>query len=456
MATYDVLILGGGPGGYVAAIKAAQNGLKTALIEKEVVGGICLNHGCIPTKALLKSAKVYKQFKHASDYGITLKGEVDYDWTSMLKRKDKVVKQLTGGVAGLLKKNGVDVFNGFGEVVSSTKVKVNDQTLETKNLILATGASPVIPPIPGLKEAYVKGVVVTSRELLQIKEAPTSLVIIGGGVIGVEFATIFNALGSKITIIEMQPGILPPMDDAIRTQYTKLLKKEGIEILTSAEVKKVDDGTVYYELDGKQHQITGDTVLVAVGMRANSKGLETLNLKMNRAAVDTNDKLETSVPHVYAIGDLNGKYMLAHVASHEGVIAIENILGHDKSMNYDRVPNAVYGSPEIAMIGKTERELKEQNIPYKASTFPLIGNGKSLADGQSEGFIKLLVSEKYKEILGAHILAYNASDLIAELGVTMELEGTAYEIANTIHPHPTLSEIVMEAAEGAIGKPIHI
>ncbi len=456
MATYDVLVLGGGPGGYVAAIKAAQNGLKTALVEKEVVGGICLNHGCIPTKALLKSAKVYKQFKHAKDYGITLDGNVDFDWTSMLKRKDKVVKQLTGGVAGLLKKNGVDVIYGYGEVLSPTKVKVNDQTLETKNLILATGASPVVPPIPGLKEAYEKGTAVTSRELLQIEKAPKTLVIIGGGVIGVEFATIFNALGSKVTIIEMQPAILPPMDDAIKTQYTKLLKRSGIDILTSAEVKKVDGGKVTYNLDGKSHQVTGETVLVAVGMRANSKGLEKLNLKMNRANVDTNDKTETSVPHVYAIGDLNGKYMLAHVASHEGIVAVENILGHKKTMNYDIIPNAVYGSPEIAMIGKTERELKEQNIPYKASTFPLVGNGKSLADGESDGFIKLLVSEKYKEVLGAHILAYNAADLIAELGVTMTLEGTAYEIADTIHPHPTLSEIVMEAAEGAIGKPIHI
>ncbi len=456
MATYDVLVLGGGPGGYVAAIKAAQNGLKTALVEKEVVGGICLNHGCIPTKALLKSAKVYKQFKHAKDYGITLDGNVDFDWTSMLKRKDKVVKQLTGGVAGLLKKNGVDVIYGYGEVLSSTKVKVNDQTLETKNLILATGASPVVPPIPGLKVAYEKGTAVTSRELLQIEKAPKTLVIIGGGVIGVEFATIFNALGSKVTIIEMQPAILPPMDDAIKTQYTKLLKRSGIDILTSAEVKKVDGGKVTYNLDGKSHQVTGETVLVAVGMRANSKGLEKLNLKMNRANVDTNDKTETNVPHVYAIGDLNGKYMLAHVASHEGIVAVENILGHKKTMNYDIIPNAVYGSPEIAMIGKTERELKEQNIPYKASTFPLVGNGKSLADGESDGFIKLLVSEKYKEVLGAHILAYNAADLIAELGVTMTLEGTAYEIADTIHPHPTLSEIVMEAAEGAIDKPIHI
>lgn len=456
MATYDVLILGGGPGGYVAAIKAAQQGLKTALIEKEVVGGICLNHGCIPTKALLKSAKLYQQFQHAADYGITLTGQIDFNWTDMLKRKDGVVKRLTTGVAGLLKKNGVDVFNGFGEVLSATKVKVGDQTLEAKNLILATGASPFIPPISGLKEALDKGIAVTSRELLQIEKAPKSLVIIGGGVIGVEFATVFNSLGSKVTIIEMMDDILPPMDDAIRTQYTKILKKDGIEIFTSAEVKSVSGYKVTYQLEGKSHEISGDTILVAVGMRANSQGLEKLNLKMDRSAVATNEKLETNVAHVYAIGDLNGKYMLAHVASHEGIVAVENILGHNKTINYEHVPNAVYGSPEIAMIGKTERELKAEKVAYKASTFPIIGNGKSLADGQTDGFIKLLVGEKYKEILGAHILAYNASDLIAELGVTMTLEGTAYELADTIHPHPTLSEIIMEVAEGAIGKPIHI
>ncbi len=456
MATYDVLVLGGGPGGYVAAIKAAQQGLKTALIEKEVVGGICLNHGCIPTKALLKSAKVYKQFKHAADYGITLDGDVNFDWPSMMKRKDKVVKQLTGGVAGLLKKNGVDVFHGYGEVLSSSKVKVNDKTLETKNLILATGASPFIPPIEGLKEALDKGIAVTSRELLQIKEAPKSLVIIGGGVIGVEFATIFNALGSNVTIIEMMDGILPPMDDDIRKHYTKLLKRDGMDILTNAEVTSVDGHKVTFKHEGENHTISADTVLVSVGMRANSKGLEKLNLKMDRSAVHTNDTCETNIPHVYAIGDLNGKYMLAHVASHEGIVAVEHILGHEKTMNYDRVPNAVYGSPEIATIGKTERELKENKVSYKASTFPLVGNGKSIADGQTDGFIKLLVSDKYKEILGVHILAYNASDLIAELGVTMTLEGTAHELADTIHPHPTLSEIIMEAAEGAIGKPIHI
>ncbi|PKK99604.1 MAG: dihydrolipoyl dehydrogenase [Tenericutes bacterium HGW-Tenericutes-2] len=457
MKTYDIIVLGGGPGGYVAAIKASQLGAKVALIEKEVVGGICLNHGCIPTKTLLKNAKVYKTILHAQDYGVVLGGDITFDWSLMLKRKDSVVKRLTLGVGGLLKKNGVEVFSGLGKVLSPTKVEVNGETLQTKNLILATGASPIVPPIPGLKEAYEKGIAVTSRELLQIKDAPKSLVIIGGGVIGVEFATIFSSLGTKVTIIEKLDGVLPMMDDDIRVAYTKILKRDGIEIFANAEVKAVKDHEVTYTFEGKDTTIKADTVLVSVGMRPNSNGLEALNLKMDRAAVITNEHLETSVPGVYAIGDLNGKYMLAHVASAEGIVAAEYIMGNKKAhLDYSKVPNAVYGHPEIATIGLTEREVKEKGIKYKVSTFPLQAIGKALADNEKDGMIKLIVSEQYKEILGAHIMSYDASNLIAEIGVTLELEGTAYEIAHTIHPHPTLSELVMEAAHGAVDKPIHM
>lgn len=456
MKTYDIIVLGGGPGGYVAAIKGAQLGLKVALIEKEVVGGICLNHGCIPTKTLLKNAKVYKTIMHALEYGITIDGTISYDWSAMLKRKDLVVKKLTVGVAGLLKKNGVEVFNGFGKVLSPRKVEVNGETLETKNLILATGASPIIPPIPGLKEAYEKGIAVTSRELLQIKKVPQHLVIIGGGVIGCEFATIFSSIGSKVTMIEKLDGILPMMDDDVRSAYAKILKREGIEIVANAEVKAVKDNEVTYLYEGKEIKVIADTVLVSVGMRPNTQGLEVLNLKMDRSAIDTNRQLQTSVPNVYAIGDVNGKYMLAHVASAEGLLAAEHIAGKKVDMKYEHVPNAVYGSPEIATIGLTEKEAKAQGLAYKVSTFPLLASGKALADNEKDGFIKLIVSEKYKEIIGAHILSYNASDLIAEFGVTLTLEGTAHEIAHTIHPHPTLSEIIMEAAHGAVDKPIHM
>ncbi len=456
MKSYDVIVLGGGPGGYVSAIKAAQLGAKVALIEKEVVGGICLNHGCIPTKTLLKNAKVYKTVQHALDYGVVVDGNITFDWSLMLKRKNIVVKKLTMGVAGLLKKNGVETFIGLGKVLSAKQVEVNGEILETKNLIIATGASPIMPPIPGLKEAYENKIAVTSRELLQIENAPKSLVIIGGGVIGIEFATIFSSLGSKVTIIEKLDGILPMMDDDVRSAYAKILKRDGIEIYADSEVKKVSGNEVTYVTEGKETKVSADTILVSVGMRPNTNGLEVLKLKMDKNAVETNELMQTSVSNVYAIGDVNGKYMLAHVASAEGLVAAEHIMGKKASMRYDRVPNAVYGSPEIATIGFTEKEVKAKGLAYKVSTFPLMASGKAMADNEKDGFIKLIVSEKYKEILGAHILSYNASDLIAELGVTMELEGTAYEIAHTIHPHPTLSEIILEAAHGAVDKPIHI
>jgi len=456
MKSYDIIVLGGGPGGYVSAIKAAQLDLKVALLEKEVVGGICLNHGCIPTKTLLKNAKVYKTVKHALDYGVVVDGNIAFDWNLMLKRKKIVVKKLTMGVAGLLKKNGVEIISGIGKVLSAGQVEVNGEILETKHLVLATGASPIIPPILGLKEAFEQKIAVTSRELLQIENVPKTLAIIGGGVIGVEFATIFSSLGSKVTIIEKLDGILPMMDDDVRTAYTKILRKDGIEIFTDAELKAVNGNEVTYILDGKESKVVADTILVSVGMRPNSEGLEALNLKMNESAIETNEYMQTSTPNVYAIGDVNGKYMLAHVASAEGLVATQHIAGMPASMRYDRIPNAVYGSPEIATIGLTEKEVIEKKLAYKVSTFPLMASGKAMADNEKDGFIKLIVSEKYKEILGAHIFSYNASDLIAELGVTMELEGTAYEIAHTIHPHPTLSEIVMEAAHGAIGKPINM
>lgn len=454
MSQYDITILGAGPGGYVAAIKAAQLGAKVALIEKDVVGGICLNHGCIPTKTLLKNVKVYKTIKEAATFGVNVIGEVSVDWTKMVARKNKVVKQLTGGVGFLLKKNKVDVFQGVGEVMSSHEIKVNDQIIQTKKLIIATGSSAIVPPIPGVKESYEAGFVLTSKELLNIDKIPEKLVIVGGGVIGVEFATIFSSVGSKVTIVEKMPTILPMIDEEVRSAYAKNLIKSGIEIITGAEVNQISNKEVHYVLDGKNNVLSTDVVLMSVGTRANSKGLEKLNLTMDRSNIQTDEFLRTNVPDVYAIGDVNGKYMLAHVASHEGIIAVEHALGlSPKPMNYNLIPQAIYGSPEIASVGLTEKEAKEKGIDYRISSFPLQASGKALADNEKEGFVKLIFNKKYNELIGAHIYAYQATELITELTLGLKLEVTAEEIANTIHPHPTLSEIILEAS---LDKPIHI
>lgn len=459
MKKYDVAILGAGPGGYVAAIKAAQNGLKTAIIEKEAIGGVCLNWGCIPTKALLKSAKVYTQFMHAKDYGINVKNKDDItpDWQAIIKRKNRIVKKLTGGVKMLLKKNNVDLYNGEGEVLSKTEIKIGDEKIETKNIILSTGASPILPPIDGLKNAYDNNFLMTSKELLDIDEIPQELVVIGGGVIGLEFATIFNAFGTKITIIEREDRILLNVDDDIRENMLKLIKKDKINVLTKSTITKIGKNEVTYKnSDGDEKSIKADKILLSVGMKANTKGYEKLKLKTEKNFVKINAQMQTSIDNVYAIGDMNGKMMLAHVASHQGIIVINNILGKKESINYKQMPSAIYSFPEIAQVGYTETEIKAENIEYKTATFPLQANGKALSSGETNGFIKIIASKKYNEILGVHILADNASDIISEAVVTMKLEGTADEIAKSVHPHPTISEIFHEAAWGIVDKPIHI
>ncbi len=451
---YDVIIIGGGPGGYVAGIKAGQLGMKVALIEKEAVGGVCLNWGCIPTKAMLKTAKVYQQFLNAEKYGLQINSTtIKVDLKSIKTRKDKIVKRLTTGVKGLLKKAGVEVINGFAEVVDKNTVKVGEKIYSTKSLVLATGSSPFVPPIEGLKEVMENGNGLTAKEILALEELPKELVIIGGGVIGVEFATLYSNLGTSVTIIEMQETLLTQIDDEVRVAYMKLLQNKNLTIKTSSEVTKVTKDSVILRDNTK---IPFDKVLVSIGVRPNLKGIENLNLKTDRTGVITNERLETNVKGVFAVGDMNGKFMLAHVASAEGIVAIENIHGENKYIDYTKIPVGIYGFPEIAYVGKTEQELKQANIEYKRSVFPLAANGKALAEGESDGFIKILADTEYGELLGVHILGMNATDMISEAVTSMELEGTVYEIAKAIHPHPTLSEIVMEAAHGVIDKPIHI
>ena len=457
MATFDVIIVGGGPGGYVAAIKGGQLGLKVAIVEKDNVGGVCLNWGCIPTKTLLKSAKVYETFKHAKDYGIDVQdGSFAVNFPEMIKRKDGVVRRLTGGVAGLLKKNGVTLLKGYGEVTSSTTVKVGEEEHSAKNIILATGATPILPPLPGVKEGYERGFVLTSKEILDLKEQPKELVIVGGGVIGQEFATVFNAIGTKVTIIERMDKILVPVDDEIRTLFHKKMEKDGVTILTSASVTAITETGVTYEKEGQTVTVSADKVLMAVGMRPNVNSFASLNLAMEKSGVQVNEFMQTSTPNVYAIGDVIGKYMLAHVASHAGLVAIQHIAGDSHmKMDFKVIPSGIYTFPEIAMVGLTEQEAKAQGLNYKVSTFPLIANGKAMGENEKEGLIKVIASQPYNEIIGVHIYSVTATEMITEASLAINLEATAEELAHTIHPHPTLSEMMMEAGFGILDKPIH-
>jgi dihydrolipoamide dehydrogenase len=457
MQSFDIVIVGGGPGGYVAAIKAGQLGYKVALIERENVGGVCLNWGCIPTKTLLKSAKVFEQLKHAKDYGIDVKPDsFSANFPDMIKRKDSVVRRLTGGVAALLKKNGATLIKGFGEVVDATHVKVGEELIETKFIILATGASVIMPPIPGLQEGFDAGFVLTSKEILDLKALPTSLVIVGGGVIGLEFATIFSSLGTKVTVIEKQPTILSSVDEEIRGLFFKKITKDGVQIFTNATVTSIGQGVVTYEVDGKATELNVDKVLMAVGMKPNTKSFASLNLAMEKAGVQVNERMQTTLSNVYAIGDVTGKFMLAHVASHAGLVAIDHIHGGDAKMDYRAIPNGIYTFPEIAMVGLTEQDAKAQGIDYKVSTFPVMANGKAMGENEKDGLVKIIVSKPYNEIIGVHIMASAATEMITEATLAINLEATAEELVHTIHPHPTLAEMIMEAAHGIIDKPIHI
>lgn len=457
MKQYDILVIGAGPGGYVAAIKAAQMGAKTAVVEAGELGGVCLNVGCIPTKTLLKSAKVYEYVMNANKYGVDIKDKdgVSINLDAMVKRKNQAVKRLTGGVKLLLEKNGVDIYKGFGEVVDKNTVKVNDEILNTKNLIIATGSSPMIPDIEGIKESFEQGYAVTSTEVLDPKELPEHLIVLGAGTISIEFATLYNALGSKVTILQRSPRILSGIDKDLSEAMAKVLTKKGVKIIYGVKHKKFEGNKVTVEVNGEEKTFEGDKILVSLGRTPNLKGLENLNLETDRKGIITDERMRTNIEGVYAIGDINGKHLLAHVASAEGIIAVENIMGVDSKMSYDRIPSCIYSFPEIATVGLTEDEAREKGYDIIVGTFPLSANGKALAEGDRDGFVKIVANKEYGEILGVHMMASTATDMIAEGVMTMELEGTLEDLARGIHPHPTLSEIVMEAAHLALGNPIH-
>ena len=452
---YDIAVIGGGPGGYVAAIKGAQLGKKVVIAEKEHFGGTCLNVGCIPTKALLRSAEALKEVKESAAFGVIDLdvSEAKLDMVKVQERKKKVVGQLVGGVQGLLGKNGVTIKNGEAVLKDAHTLEVGGETVTAENVIIATGSVSKGLPI----EISDKMNVMTSTEALDLDKAPESIAIIGGGVIGIEFAYLLSSIGTKVTVVEFLDRILPMVDEEITQQVTAHLQEQGVTIHTSAKVTEITDDGVKFEKDGAEDEVKVETVLMSVGRAPRLDGIDTeaLGIKTERGAIVTDSKLQTSVPGVNAIGDVNGRIMLAHTASAEGLVAVNNICGKKAEMDYDKIPSAIYIQPEIASIGLTEAQAKEKYGKVNVGRFPMLANGKAKIQGEERGLVKVIAEPKYGEIVGVHLYCVHATDMIAEAAAAMKLESTAEELAATVHPHPTVSEVVMEAMEAVGGKAIH-
>lgn len=465
---YDVLVIGSGPGGYVAAIRAAQLGFKTAIVEKESLGGICLNWGCIPTKALLKSAQVMEYIKHAQNYGIEASGSPNFD--AVIKRSRGVADKMSKGVQFLLKKNKIDVIMGFGKVKAKGQVEVSKadgskETVEAKHIVIATGGRS--RELPALKQDGKK--VIGYREAMVLPQLPKSMIVVGSGAIGVEFAYFYNAMGSKVTIVEFMPKVVPVEDDDISKELEKQYKKQGIEIMTNANVESVDTSGngVKAKVKTASGEVTleADVLLSAVGVAANIEGigLEENGIKTEKGKIVVDKFYKTNVPGIYAIGDCVPGQALAHVASKEGIICIESIAYAEKKYNhqpealdYNNVPGCTYCTPEIASVGYTEKAAKEAGYEIKVGKFPLSASGKASAAGAPEGFVKVIFDAKYGEWLGTHMIGYNVTEIIAETVLGRKLETTYHEVLNAIHPHPTISESVKDAIEVAYGEAIHL
>jgi dihydrolipoamide dehydrogenase len=461
---YDIIVIGSGPGGYVTAIRASQLGLKTAIVERESLGGICLNWGCIPTKALLKSANVFEYLTHASDYGITVK-DAKIDFNAIIDRSRGVASGMSNGIQFLLKKNKIDVIKGSGVIKAGKKVavtgedgKVTEYTAD-KGLIIATGARS--RQLPNLPQDGTK--IIGYREAMTMKSQPKKLVVVGSGAIGVEFAYFYNAIGTEVTIVEYLPNIVPVEDEEVSKQMEKSLKKAGISILTNANVESVDTkgkGCVVTVKTAKgEEKIECDVVLSAVGVVSNIEniGLEEVGIVVDKGRVLVNDFYQTNIPGYYAIGDIVPGPALAHVASAEGIICVEKIAGHHPApLDYGNIPGCTYASPEIASVGMTEKQAKEAGLDIKIGKFPFSASGKASAAGAKDGFVKLIFDAKYGEVLGAHMIGANVTEMIAEIVSIRKLETTGHDIIKTVHPHPTMSEAIMEAAAAAYGEVIHL
>lgn len=460
---YDLIVIGTGPGGYVAAIRAAQLGMKVAVIEREELGGICLNWGCIPTKALLKSANVFEYLSHATDYGIKVQG-AEADFGAMVKRSRGVADGMSKGIQFLLKKNKVDVIFGNAQITRDKKVDVKaadgkSTSYTAKNIIIATGARS--RELPNLKQDGKR--IIGYREAMTLPNQPKSMVVVGSGAIGVEFAYFYNTIGTKVTIVEFMPNIVPVEDEEVSKQLERSFKKAGIEIMTNASVESVDSSGTTLKVKVKtakgEQVLECDTVLSAAGVVPNIEniGLETLGIKTDKGKILVDAYYQTNVPGIYAIGDVVPGPALAHVASAEGIICVEKIAGHHpEPLNYGNIPGCTYCSPEIASVGMTEKAAKEAGYEIKVGKFPFSASGKASAAGAKDGFVKVIFDAKYGEWLGCHMIGANVTEMIAEAVAARKLETTGHEIIKTVHPHPTMSEAVMEAAAAAYGEVIHL
>jgi len=461
--SYDLIVVGSGPGGYVAAIRASQLGLKTAVIEKESLGGICLNWGCIPTKALLKSANVFDYINHAADYGINVK-ETSADFNAVVSRSREVANGMSNGVQFLMKKNKIDVIMGTGKIKSGKKVDVTDSKGKTtehsaNNIIIATGArSRQLPNLPqdGKK-------IIGYREALVLPKLPKSMLVVGSGAIGVEFAYFYNAMGVEVTVVEYLPNIVPVEDKDVSKQLERSFKKQGIKIMTGSAVESVDTKgktcKAVVKTKKGEETLEAEIVLSAVGIEANLEGigLEDVGIVTDKGKILVNDFYQTNMPGYYAIGDVTPGPALAHVASAEGIICVEKIAGHDpETLDYGNIPGCTYCSPEVASVGMTEEAAKEAGHEIKVGKFPFSASGKASAAGHKDGFIKLIFDGKYGELLGGHMIGANVTEMFAEIVAVLKLETTGMELIKTVHPHPTMSEAVMEAAAAAYGEVIHM
>jgi dihydrolipoamide dehydrogenase len=462
--TYDLIVLGSGPGGYVAAIRAAQLGMKTAIVERESLGGICLNWGCIPTKALLKSAQVFEYLQHAGDFGINISGKSNADFTKVVERSRGVAGDMSKGIEFLMKKNKIDVIMGSGKLTAANKLEVTDDkdkktTYEAKNIIVATGArSRELPNLPQDGEK-----IIGYREAMTLPKQPKKMVVVGSGAIGSEFAYFYQAMGTEVTLIEYMDNIVPVEDVDVSKQLGRSFKKMGMNVMTSAEVTKVDtkgkECTVTVKTKKGEETIKADVVLSAVGVVANIEniGLEDIGVATDKGKIVVDKHYQTNVSGVWAIGDCVPGQALAHVASAEGITAVEKMAGQDpEPIDYNNIPGCTYCSPEVASVGYTEKAAKEAGYDIKVGKFPFSASGKAKAAGHADGFVKLIFDAKYGELLGGHMIGYNVTEMIAEIVAVRKLETTGHELIKTVHPHPTMSEAVMEAAAAAYDEVIHL